>query len=387
MRVFYDHQAFTMQNYGGVSRCFVELYKHLPKEVDAHILVHESDNVYLKGVPGVHPKRYHFNHFICHWNFPGKCRLHMLTDRFRKHKYYPEYNTNYVFEELDKGDFDIFHPTYYSDYFLTHLNGKPFVLTIHDMIPELYPQYYGQDNVQIVMKRKLAPMAKAIIAVSENTKQDIIRFLGVSEEKIHVVYHGCSLPIVKDTSRPFPFPYILFVGARWTYKNFIPFVQSLAPILKANKDLYIVCTGAEFESEEITLFEKLGIEKRFIHQWVKNDMELYELYHYALCFVYPSEYEGFGIPILEAYQADCPVLLNRRSCFPEIAADAAIYFDMDANHNNFTSVFESFLKTDRDDREKLLEKQRHRLQHFSWDQSAKQLAKVYDSISRAKDEE
>ena len=62
----------------------------------------------------------------------------MLTDKFRKHKYYPEYNTNYVFEELDKGDFDVFHPTYYSDYFLSHLNGKPFVLTIHDMIPELY---------------------------------------------------------------------------------------------------------------------------------------------------------------------------------------------------------------------------------------------------------
>ena len=240
MRVLYDHQAFTIQKYGGVSRCFVELYKHLPKEVDARILVHESDNVYLKDTPGVHPKGYHYKHFICHWNFPGKCRLHIMADRFRSHKYYPEYNTNYVFEELDKGDFDIFHPTYYSDYFLPHLNGKPFVLTIHDMIPELYPQYYGQDNVQIVMKRKLAPMAKAIIAVSENTKQDIIRILGVPEERIHVVYHGCSLPIAKETSRPFSTPYILFVGARWTYKNFIPFAKSIAPILKRNKDLYVV---------------------------------------------------------------------------------------------------------------------------------------------------
>ena len=380
MRILYDHQAFTIQNYGGISRCFAELYKNLPKEVDAHILVHESDNVYLKDIKGVYPKGYHFNHFICHWNFPGKYRLHILTDRFREHKYYPEYNTNYVYEELDKGDFDIFHPTYYSDYFLPHLNGKPFVLTIHDMIPELYPQYYGYDNVQIVMKQKLAPLAKAIIAVSENTKQDIIRILGIPEEKIHVVYHGCSLPIVKKTSRPFPFPYILFVGARWTYKNFIPFAHSLAPILRKHKDLHIVCTGSEFESEEITLFEKLGIEKRFIHQWVKNDMELYELYHYALCFVYPSEYEGFGIPILEAFQADCPVLLNRRSCFPEIAGNAAIYFDMDASQNNFVEKLETFLEMNENDREKLLDKQRQRLQHFSWEQSAKQLAQVYYSI-------
>ncbi len=380
MRILYDHQAFTIQKYGGVSRCFAELYKNLPKEVNAHILVHESDNVYLKDVKGVHPKGYHFNHFICHWDFPGKCRLHILTDRFRKHKFYPEYNTNYVFEELDKGDFDIFHPTYYSDYFLPHLHGKPFVLTIHDMIPELYPQYYGNDNVQIVMKRKLAPLAKAIIAVSENTKQDIIRILGIPEEKIHVVYHGCSLPIVKESSKPFPFPYILFVGARWTYKNFIPFVRSSAPILKKHKDLHIVCTGSEFESEEITLLEELGIRNRFIHQWVKNDTDLYNLYHYALCFVYPSEYEGFGIPILEAYQADCPVLLNRQSCFPEIADEAAIYFDMDACQNNFAERLETFMEMNKDDREKLLEKQRQRLQHFSWEQSAKQLAQVYYSI-------
>ena len=381
MRVIYDHQAFTIQKYGGISRCFYELYKNLPKEVDARILVHESDNVYLKDTIGVYPKGYHFNHFICQLYFPGKYWLHMFADKFRKHKYYPEYNTNYVFEELDKGGFDIFHPTYYSDYFLTHLNGKPFVLTIHDMIPELYPQYYKADNIQIIMKRKLASLANAIIAVSENTKQDIIRILGIPEEKIHVVYHGCSLPTIKDTSSSFPFPYIIYVGARWTYKNFIPFVKSIAPILKRHHDLHIVCTGADFDDEEVSLFEELKIRDRIIHQWVKNDSELYGLYHHALCFVYSSEYEGFGIPILEAYQANCPVLLNRRSCFPEIAENAAIYFDLDANQNNFADVFEMFLKMGKDDRESLLEIQRQRLTHFSWEQSAKYLAQVYSTIS------
>ena len=381
MRVIYDHQAFTIQKYGGISRCFVELYKNLPKEVEARILVHESDNAYLRDAIGVHPKGYHFNHFICQWHFPGKYRLHMFVDKFRKHKYYPEYNINYAYEELDKGDFDIFHPTYYSDYFLPHLNGKPFVLTIHDMIPELYPQYYKADNIQIIMKRKLAPLAKAIIAVSNNTKQDIIRILGIPEEKIHVVYHGCSLPTIKDTFMPFPFPYILYVGARWTYKNFIPLVKSLAPILKRHQDLHVVCTGADFDNEEGTLFKELGIKNRIIHQWVMNDSELYALYHHALCFVYSSEYEGFGIPILEAYQANCPVLLNRRSCFPEIAGEAAIYFNMDAKQNDFSAVFETFLKMGKDEKEKLLEKQRQRLIHFSWEQSARHLAQVYSSIT------
>ena len=380
MRVLYDHQAFTLQKYGGVSRCFVELYKNLPKEVDARILVHESDNVYLREAIGVHPKGYHFNHFICHWRFPGKYRLHIMADKFRKHKFYPEYNTNYVFEELSKGDFDIFHPTYYSDYFLPYLNGKPFVLTIHDMIPELYPQYYGQDNIQIVMKRKLAPLAKAIIAVSENTKQDIIRILGIPAEKIHVIYHGCSLPIVKETSSPFPFPYILYVGARWTYKNFIPFAKSMAPILRKYKNLHVVCTSSDFDNEEKALFEGLGIADRFVHQWIGNDSDLFALYRHATCFVYPSEYEGFGIPILEAYQADCPVILSRRSCFPEIAGDAAIYFDMDARQDNLSGIMATFMEMNRDERECLLEKQRQRLSLFSWEQSAQKLAQVYNSI-------
>jgi len=379
MRVLYDYQAFTLQKYGGVSRCFVELYKNLPKEVDAQILVHECDNVYLNAL-GFHPKGYHFNHFICPWHFPGKYRLHIMADRFRKHKYYPEYNTNYVFEELGKGEFDILHPTYYSDYFLPYLNGKPFVLTIHDMIPELYPQYYGQDDFQIVMKRKLAPLAKAIIAVSENTKLDIIRILGIPEKKIHVIYHGCSLPIANNTSSPFSFPYILYVGARWTYKNFIPFVKSIAPILKRHKDLNVVCTGPKFNNSEKSLFQELGVGNRFVHQWIKNDIDLYALYHHALCFVYTIEYEGFGIPILEAYQANCPTLLNRRSCFPEIAGDAAIYFDLDAFHTDFAEVFETFLEMDKDDRECLSEKQHQRLSHFSWEQSAIKLAQIYNSI-------
>ena len=380
MRILYDHQAFTIQKYGGISRCFAELYRNMPKDIDARILVHESDNVYLKEVTDVHPKGYHFNHFICNWHFPGKYCLHMLSDKFRKHKYYPEYNTNYVFEELDKGNFDIFHPTYYSDYFLPHIKGKPFVLTIHDMIPELYPQYYGADNFQIVMKRKLAPLAKAIIAVSENTKQDIIRLLGIPEEKIHVIYHGCSLPVINGTSSLYPFPYVLFVGARWNYKNFIPFVKSIANILKRCKELSIICTGPDFDIEETTLFEELGIKNRIFHKWVKNDSDLYALYHHALCFVYSSEYEGFGIPILEAYKADCPVIINKRSCFPEIANDAAVYFDMDAKRNNFAEIFENFLEMNKYDREYLLEKQRQRLTYFSWEKSAKQLAQIYYSL-------
>ena len=153
MRILYDHQIFCLQKYGGISRYFVELNKNLPKGADGRISLHESDNVYVKDWKGVRPQNYKFNHFFWQHDFYGKWRLHMWLDKFRKHKYYPDYNKNYSIEQLKQGEYDIFHPTYFNDYFLPYLNGKPFVLTIHDMIPELYPHFFKQDDVQIVMKR------------------------------------------------------------------------------------------------------------------------------------------------------------------------------------------------------------------------------------------
>ena len=379
MRILYDHQAFTAQKYGGVSRCFVELYKNLPKGVDARISVQESDNIYLRDIINVRPNGYMFDHFICRHHFKGKWRLHVWSDQFRKHKYYPDYNTNCSIEQLKTGDFDIFHPTFFNDYFLPYLNGKPFVLTIHDMIPELYPQYFSSNDSQIVMKRKLAPLASAIIAVSENTKKDVIRILGVSEEKVHVVYHGCSL-LTKLKGERRPFPYILYIGARWGYKNFTPFVNSIVPILKRYKDLHVICTGTPFNNVEKKLLVELGVDSRFIHQWIENDSDLYTLYHYALCFVYPSDYEGFGIPILEAYQADCPVLLNKRSCFPEIAGEAACYFEISKERNDLAEKVETILKMKPTEKESLLFKQRQRLSLFSWQHSAEKMIQVYHSI-------
>ena len=384
MQILYDHQIFSLQKYGGISRYFVELYKNLPKEAEGRFSLHESDNVYVKDWKGIRPYNDKFNHFLFQHDFRGKWRLHVWLDRFRKHKYYPDYNTNYSIELLKQGNYDIFHPTYFSDYFLPYLNGKPFVLTIHDMIPELYPQYFKQDDVQIIMKRKLAPLASAIIAVSENTKQDIIRILGIPEEKVHVVYHGCSFAQAPETQSPFPFPYVLFVGARYKYKNFVPFVKSIASVLNSHKELHIVCTGHPFSEEENELINGIGFGDRFIYQWIADDTTMYNLYHHAVCFAYPSEYEGFGIPILEAYQADCIVMLNKASCFPEIAQEAAIYFKLDDEQNNFAERLETVLSMSARERESLLLKQRQRLSHFSWRKSAEKMVSIYNSCAFGK---
>lgn len=382
MRILYDHQAFAMQSHGGVSRCFAELYKNLPKGISAYISLKESENVYIKemNLSGVHFKRDSFSQFICRRPFPGKWHLYELYQKIQGKKEYIDTNLLYSIEELQKGEYDIFHPTFFDDYFLPYLKGKPFVLTIHDMVPELYPQFFGPDDIHIIMKRKLAPLAKAIIAVSENTKKDIIRLLNIPEEKVQVVYHGCSFSNIQSSRSPYNFPYVLYVGDRFGYKNFFPFVKQVTPVLKRHKGLHVICTGKPFKKEEKNVFKELGVNNLFINTWVKTDSELYSLYHHAECFIYPSDYEGFGIPILEAYQADCPVLLNRASCFPEIAKDAAIYFNINSNDNNLSESLENYLSMSKYEKDILLNKQRARLTEFSWKRSAERLAKIYNSL-------
>lgn len=344
------------------------------------IAVYESDNVYVRELNNIKSVGYQYEHFICNRHFPGKGRLHLWCDKLRRVKYYPNFNKNYSLYLLQKGNYDVFHPTFFNDYFLPYLNGKPFVLTIHDMIPWVYSGINNSNwNWQLAQIKKLAPLANAIITVSENTKKDIVRFLNVPEDRIHVVYHGCSFSPVGEKCL-FSFPYVLFVGERGLYKNFMNFVKMISPILKKHKDLHVVCTGRPFSQNELNLMNVKGVGDKFVSCWVNKDVELYSLYHNAKCLVFPSEYEGFGIPILEAYQAECPVLLNNASCFPEIAGDAAIYFEMSNEDSNLAEQLERLLAMSFEEREALLSKQRERLSRYSWEESAKKLVEVYKSV-------
>ena len=371
-----------MQTHGGVSRCFAELCSHMPKTIKVKIGVKRSKNEYLLN-QGYKYWGSDYNQFLSNYPFKHAGFPFLLYERIVSHycQYRSKVNLNYCKKLLDSGKYDVFHPTFYDDWFLNHLGKIPFVLTIHDMIPELFPKYFGSNTKQIIMKRKLAPLASKIIAVSENTKKDIVNILNIPQEKIDVVYHGvsnCNISFSADP--PFSNPYILYVGDRYGYKNFVLFLKSFAYIIKKHKDLILVCTGKPFSNEELVLIKELGIQSCIIQKYIKSDQELMNLYHHAICFVYPSEYEGFGIPILEAYQADCPILLNRKSCFPEIAGDAAIYFTMDNHTNNFGDIFIDYYNNHTTIKKQLLAKQKKRIKNYSWELSASQLADIYKTI-------
>lgn len=381
MKVLYDPQAFDMQTHGGVSRCFAELYAHRPAFVDASISIKETNNVYLKDL-GFPEAGDVYKHFLCAKDTKLKHFLFKLTynlkygkfSRWDKRPLINQYETESV---IKKGDFDIFHPTFFDDYFLPFLGKKPFVITVHDMIPEIF----SMDHSQAKQKLAVIPKAAHIIAVSGQTKKDLVRIMNVPEEKVSVVYHGADEePYIPSSTAPFAEEYILYVGTRYEYKNFTAFCKSCVGILKRHPQLKIVCTGVPFSPEEIQLFESLGIKDRMLHRFVQTRQELFDLYHYAITFVYPSKYEGFGMPILEAYKADCPVMLNRASCFPEIAGDAAVFFDLNSEKSDFEEQFETLYRLTGDERGELIQRQRERMKLYSWSKSAAQLADVYKDV-------
>ena len=381
MKVLYDSQAFDMQTHGGVSRCFAELYAHRPAFVDASISIKETNNVYLKDL-GFPEAGEVYKHFLCAKDTKLKHFLFKLTynlkygkfSRWDKRPLINQYETESL---IKRGDFDIFHPTFYDDYFLRLIGKRPFVITVHDMIPEIF----SMDHSQAKQKLAVIPKATHIIAVSGQTKKDLVRIMNVPEEKVSVVYHGADEePYIPSSTAPFAEEYILYVGSRYVYKNFTAFCKSCVGILKRHPQLKIVCTGVPFSPEEIQLFESLGIKDRMVHRFVQTRQELFDLYHYAITFVYPSKYEGFGIPILEAYKADCPVMLNCASCFPEIAGDAAVFFDLNSEKSDFEEQFETLYRLTGDERGELIQRQRERMKLYSWSKSAAQLADVYKEV-------
>jgi len=390
MKILFDHQIFEMQLYGGISRYFYELISKINKTkiCEFELSIKYSSNQYLKkdvffGKKIKDLRKY--ARFLPNIEFKGKGIIYKLLKSVGLIDFQYLVNENYSINNIKKGNFDVFHPTYYKNYFLNYIKNKPFILTVHDLIPEIFPQYAKDELFFLDSKKILLKKAAKIIAVSQNTKNDIIYYYGIDDKNINVIYHGSSLnnsinfeKINPIFLRQIPSKYILFVGNRQGYKNFIFFIESVYPLLIKDKSLNIVCAGGNnFSNEELILFNKLKIADRILHVDVNNDILKY-LYSNALVFVFPSLYEGFGIPILEAFSCNCPVVLSNSSSFPEVAGDAAIYFDL-KDKESLTEAIKSIINND-NLRQGLIAKGQNRVKKFSWEKTMKETISVYKSI-------
>jgi glycosyltransferase involved in cell wall biosynthesis len=377
MKILYDHQVFEEQEFGGISRYFSELIRRNP---EARLCLEYSDNIHIRDHPRfekeLRAKDFHVDRFLGGIRFRGKNRIYSYYKRIPGLR--PRSNKDASVEALKRGDFDLFHPTYYDPYFLDVLGNRPFVVTIYDMIHEKFPENFWSEDPTGERKKRVALEAALIIAISENTKKDILSAYEIDPGKIRVIYLGSSLRKGAIEGIDLPDNYILFTGMRHGHKNFGFFAATIAELLIAKPDLYLVCTGPQFSREEAALFSNLGIAKKVLHRFAP-EAALYSIYSRARCFVFPSYYEGFGIPILEAFEAGCPVLLARASCFPEIAGDAALYFDPREGQELLDSLSE-LLKSE-SLRGELIAKGRKRLRDFSWDLTYSRTMDCYREIS------
>lgn len=362
MKILIDHQIFCIQQYGGISRYF-------------NVLMKTNDNLEVENTT-VFTNNYYLNldklkkyiSFFFKNNFRGK--RHILN----------YLNKYFSIAKIKKGKFDIFHPTYYDPYFLKYLNDKPFVLTVHDMTHEKLSEFCPKNDKTSSNKKILAHKASKIIAVSNSTKNDLIEIFGIEESKIEVIYHGNSMLLNDSLNSGINFPsnYLLFVGIRGGYKNFTLFIESISKLLNEDLSLSVVCAGGgKFNKKEKTLFKKLNIQSS-VFQYDLNDNLLAQLYTKAIAFVFPSLYEGFGIPILESFACNCPLICSNTSSLPEIASDGAEYFDPYSKE----SIYQVVKKVieNKNIRNSIIKKGKERLKYFSWAKTALETKKIYEDI-------
>ncbi len=368
MKVLYDHQTFTGVPYGGISRYFYELMHSFSKrsDIEFELSLRLSNNEYLDQA-----------------SFSRHLRYQSLAQVRNVHRIASVLNRLSSLQRVKAGNFDIFHPTYYHPYFLDAIGRKPFVITFHDATSERYGKIYPEVGEGLCeQKKKLLRRADCIIAISEFSKQEILRFFPIEPEKIKVIHLGTTLNesvlAPGEQSSPLPAPYLLYVGKRGLYKNFDGFFRAVQPVLQRHPDLHIICAGGgSFSRDEQSLFHASRLTNR-IHYRPASNASLLALYKNARAFVFPSLNEGFGIPVLEAYSGGCAVVLSNRSSLPEVGADAALYFDPEDDDSMADSI--ERVVTDDALNADLRRKGIERLRDFSCDKTARQTLEIYQSL-------
>lgn len=269
------------------------------------------------------------------------------------------------------------------------MNAKK-LITVHDLIFMRYPEFYNPaDRKMYTLKmKKSCALADDIVAVSNQTKNDLIELLNVPEEKIHVVYQTCDENFFHEgeyntndhsPEKLLPEDYILYVGTVEQRKNLLALVRAIHELDKSMQVTLIVVGKETSYAKEVTNYvEKYGLEKRVIFMKSVNNALMPLIYRKAKAFVYPSIYEGFGIPILEALASKVPVITTRGGCFPEAAGPGSVFVDPE-NADELADAIRLVL-TDESKRKQMIETGYAYAQQFKPEICADNMFKLYKKI-------
>lgn len=367
MRIAYDFQTFFLQPFGGISRYFSRLaygIHQIGNQVQVFSPIHQNN--YLKLLSCVAPNGHYMESF---------------PPRFRP--YIGLYNYAASCIQIAKWKPEVLHETYYAKLGYGHIKGCRKIITVYDMIHEIYPNDFPNSDHTSKLKRSAVARADHIICISESTKRDLVRLFDVSERKVSVIHLGFDPFIDASHYLQQPTltkrPYLLYVGHRGGYKNFKGFLRAVARSPRLLADFEVIAFGGgKFSTAEFDFSEALGFSAHQVRHIAGDDNLLGSYYRAASALVYPSLYEGFGLPPLEAMSCGCPVVSSNTSSMPEIIGDAAEYFDP-SDSQDICRAIEIVVYSD-SRALTLKEAGKKRLSNYSWERCSQETLEAYQTI-------
>jgi len=368
--VIVDGIIFEQQAYGGASRIFYEILPRMCDEDENLLITLLSSGSPRQTLP-LHPH-------IKHQSLLPIDRLLQPGKFFWLQKQHIRSWVQYLY--ISDSTNRIWHSTYYT--LPTRWKGS-IVVTVLDFINERFPQSFEATFYKHFLQRKLEAILSAdiVICISYATKQDAYNFYNVSLDKLHVI-HLASSPIFKKLNRNVAIisgrdkPFLLYIGGRSEYKNFAQLLNGYS-VWQYREEVDLVVLGAAWTDVEQKELLQLGVERNVRLLGNVDDEQLCLLYNQASAFIYPSLYEGFGVPLLEAMACGCPIVASRIPSTLEIAQDCPIYFDLPDTDSLLTAFDKALVEGRNSERAEL---GLDLVKSFSWEKTARQTLDLYKSL-------
>jgi glycosyltransferase involved in cell wall biosynthesis len=364
MKIFFDHEIFYQQKYGGITSYFSNLGKQLvQKGIDIKFIspVHKSFNLDKL------PKKIVIGKRI---SYPGFLNpiVNIINNQL----------SNRIYKKLNP---KIIHRTYFSKKKFN--NNFQNIITFYDITHELSKTKEIENEKFKLIKKDNIKNSDHILCPSKTIKKDLIEYFNVNESKISVTYFSSDYEKISDSElkkKKELQNYLLFVGNRSGYKNFKNFISAYAQSNKLKKDFKILIFGGENKNicgKDVIIENKLSYDSV---KFVSGTNEyLQYLYKNVRALIYPSHYEGFGIPLIEAMRSGCPLVSSNGGALREVAGDGINFFNPN-DLDDITNKIESLVYSE-DNISQNIKYGLERCDHFSWSNCADKTIEAYKKIS------